>query len=112
MSGCENGARMSNEELVNAEAPVKAPSLAQVNLFPNPASNVLNVDFVFDQAYDSQVQLYVTDMTGKQLKQQQWTATAGQQRQKLDVSQLPAGIYMLHLINGEEHVTQKFVVTK
>jgi hypothetical protein len=114
ITGCVNGARMSNEELVNTEAAavVSTPSLAQVNLFPNPATNVLNVDFVLDQDIDAQVQMYVTDMTGKQLKQQQWTAVAGQQRQKLDVSQLPAGIYMLHLINGEERVTQKFVVTK
>jgi hypothetical protein len=113
VSGCANGARMSGEELLAApEAPANTPSLAQVALFPNPASDLLNVDFVFGQSFDAQVQVYVTDITGKTLQQLQWTATNGKQRQTLDVSQFAPGIYMLHLISGEERVTQKFVVAK
>lgn len=113
ISGCLNGARMSNEDLVNNQAETPAtPGLGKVTLFPNPASDVLNVDYIFQLDMDAQIQMYVTDMTGKQLRQQQWTATEGKQRQTLDVSQFAPGIYMLHLINGEERVTQKFVVTK
>ena len=113
VSGCANGARMSGEELLaTPEVTNDEPNLSQVALFPNPASNVLNVDFVFDQSFDAQVQVYVTDMTGKALQQLQWTATNGKQRQTLDVSQFAPGIYMLHLISGEERVTQKFVVAK
>jgi len=113
ISGCANGARMSNEELLAApETTSKVPSLAQVALFPNPTSDVLNVDFIFGQSFDAQVQVYVTDITGKTIQQLQWTATNGKQRQTLDVSQFAPGIYMLHLISGEERVTQKFVVAK
>ena len=72
---------------------------------------MLNVDFTFDQEVDGTVQVFVTDMTGKTLQQMQWAATTGKQRQTVDVSQFAAGIYMLHLINGKERVTQKFVVT-
>ena len=113
ISGCANGARMSGEELLAApEVPANTPSLTQVALFPNPTSDLLNVDFVFGQSFDAQVQVYVTDMTGKTLQQLQWTATNGKQRQTLDVSQFAPGIYILHLISGEERVTQKFVVAK
>lgn len=113
VSGCANGARMSGEELLAApETTSEEPSLAQVALFPNPTSDVLNVDFVFGQSFDAQVQVYVTDMTGKTMQQLQWTATNGKQRQTLDVSQFAPGIYMLHMISGEERVTQKFVVAK
>ncbi|MEL6969138.1 MAG: M43 family zinc metalloprotease [Bacteroidota bacterium] len=112
ISGCSNGARMSNEELLAGVEGTKAPSLAQVLLFPNPTSNLLNVDFNFNQQIDGQVQVFVTDITGKTVQNLQWNATAGKQRQTIDVSQMAAGIYMLHLINGEERVTQKFVVTK
>jgi len=113
ISGCANGARMSNEELLAApETTSEVPSLAQVALFPNPTSDVLNVDFIFGQSFDAQVQVYVTDITGKTIQQLQWTATNGKQRQTLDVSQFAPGIYMLHLISGEERVTQKFVVAK
>ena len=112
ISGCSNGARMSNEELLAVDPEVNSyPSLAQVLLFPNPAQDVLNVDFTFDQEVDGTVQVFVTDMTGKTLQQMQWAATTGKQRQTVDVSQFAAGIYMLHLINGKERVTQKFVVT-
>ena len=113
ISGCANGARMSGEELLASPATTNdAPSLAEVALFPNPTSDLLNVDFVFGQSFDAQVQVYVTDMTGKTLQQLQWTATNGKQRQTLDVSQFAPGIYMLHLISGEERVTQRFVVAK
>lgn len=113
ISGCSNGARMSNEELLAENPEVNTyPTLAQVTLFPNPTSDLLNVDFTFDSEIDGQVQVYVTDMTGKALQQMQWNATAGKQRQTLDVSQFPAGIYMLHMINGDERISQKFVVTK
>ncbi|WP_020536232.1 M43 family zinc metalloprotease [Lewinella cohaerens] len=113
VSGCANGARMSGEELLaTPEVTNNEPSFSQIALFPNPTSSVLNVDFVFDQSFDAQVQVYVTDMTGKALQQLQWTATNGKQRQTLDVSQFAPGIYMLHLISGEERVTQRFVVAK
>ncbi|MEL7422377.1 MAG: M43 family zinc metalloprotease [Bacteroidota bacterium] len=112
ISGCSNGARMSNEELLAGVEEVKAPSLAQVLLFPNPTSDLLNVDFDFNQQIDGQVQVLVTDITGKTVQNLQWNATAGKQRQTIDVSQMAAGIYMLHLINGDERVTQKFVVNK
>ena len=112
ISGCSNGARMSNEELLAGTEPNNAPSLAEVLLFPNPTSDLLNVDFTFNQEIDGQVSVFVTDITGKAVQQLQWNATAGKQRQTLDVSQMAAGIYMLHMINGDERVTQKFVVTK
>ncbi|MEL6661109.1 MAG: T9SS type A sorting domain-containing protein, partial [Bacteroidota bacterium] len=112
ISGCSNGARMSNEELLADVEETKAPSLAQVLLFPNPTSDLLNIDFNFNQEIDGQVQVFVTDITGKTVQNLQWNATAGKQRQTIDVSQMAAGIYMLHLINGDERVTKKFVVTK
>lgn len=113
ISGCANGARMSNEELLAAPAVSNdAPSLSQVVLFPNPTSDVLNVDFIFGQDFDAQVQVYVTDITGKTIQQLQWTANNGKQRQTLDVSQFAPGIYMLHMISGEERISQKFVVAK
>ena len=113
ISGCANGARMSGEELLASPAVNNnTPSLAEVALFPNPTSDVLNVDYVFDQSFDAQVQVYITDITGKTIQQLQWTASNGKQRQTLDVSQFAPGIYMLHLISGEERITQRFVVAK
>ncbi len=112
ISGCTSGARMSGEELSTAPEVSTYPSLAQVKLFPNPTTDLLNVDFTFDSEIDGQVQVYVTDVTGKTLQQLQWTATAGKQRQTLDVSQFASGIYMLHMISGNERISQKFVVTK
>ena len=104
-----SGARFANE---GATLQPATPSLAQLLLFPNPAQDVLQVDFSFTEQVDGQVYAYVTDVTGKNFWQAQWNVVSGKQRQSLDVSQFAAGMYTLHLISGDQHVSQKFVVAK
>ena len=104
-----SGARFANE---GATLQPATPSLAQLLLFPNPAQDILQVDFSFTEQVDGQVYAYVTDVTGKNFWQAQWNVVSGKQRQSLDVSQFAAGMYTLHLISGDQHVSQKFVVAK
>ena len=87
------------------------PSISEVTLFPNPTQDQLNINFNFNRELEAKVNVYVTDMTGKMVQQQQWNTAAGFQRQQLDVSQLPSGTYLLHILSGDERVTQRFVVS-
>ncbi|MEM7572891.1 MAG: T9SS type A sorting domain-containing protein [Bacteroidota bacterium] len=110
ISGCFNATRQTDELVRLADEAADMPSIDELTLFPNPTQDQLNVNFNFNRELEAKVNVYVTDMTGKLVQQQQWNTAAGVQRQQLDVSQLPSGTYLIHILSGEERVTQRFVV--
>jgi hypothetical protein len=73
-----------------------------VNLFPNPANNSLNV---WIEGVERKAQIRIYDIMGKLVMQQVSTSTLTQ----LNVSKLPAGIYLLNVNNGKETRAAKFV---
>ena len=73
-----------------------------INLFPNPANSSLKV---WIEGAEQKAQIKVYDITGKLVIQQTSTATLTQ----LNISKLPAGMYMLNVNNGKETRAAKFV---
>jgi hypothetical protein len=74
---------------------------------PNPADRILTVAMPDEQ--DGLVELRVLDAAGRTVKQEQVRFLAGAPA-LLDVSSLPAGAYMLHLLSGSESRAHRFVV--
>lgn len=71
-----------------------------VKLYPNPATNTLNV--LVDE---SQVKtIAVTDMTGKIVMQQSVIGSLN----VLQVASLSSGMYLLQISNGQQVASQKF----
>jgi hypothetical protein len=118
ISGCTNGgsrdAGEATQDVATALETIEEarPMLSNINLFPNPTRELLNVNFMMNQELDGKMQVFVTDMAGRMMQQQQWLTTSGEQMHTLNVSQFSPGIYLLHMINGNERVTKKFVVTQ
>jgi hypothetical protein len=73
-----------------------------LNLFPNPTSSILKV---WIEGAEQKAQIRVYDIMGKLVMQQATTTTLTQ----LNVSKLPAGIYMLNVNNGKQTKAAKFV---
>lgn len=71
------------------------------NVYPNPASNVLNIEMDGDVAY----QWELRDLTGRLLK-----SGEGQGKTAVDVRTYPAGIYMLTFSVGGQKQTRKVVI--
>ncbi len=82
------------------------PSTMQ--LFPNPVSAELMV--AYETTSDEPVQLVVMDFTGRVIRELK--TPAGQHNQRIDVSDLNPGYYVIQMITGIERVTKKFVVAK
>ncbi|WP_295122520.1 glycosyl hydrolase [uncultured Chitinophaga sp.] len=76
-------------------APVEASPKAKV--YPNPVSSRLNIELPVDAAADLLVQLY--NLAGQQVLEEKKTAN-GSRLQYVDVSNLPAGVYQLRVINA------------
>ena len=58
------------------------------------------------------VQLQILDITGKSMQQQTLLLGKTDRRVRLDVSQLPAGIYLLRVDNGRNLGVQKLAIVR
>ncbi|HND89464.1 MAG TPA: T9SS type A sorting domain-containing protein, partial [Saprospiraceae bacterium] len=67
------------------------PQIASLNLFPNPASDAVQVRFSGSLMPDAE--LWLTDVTGRVLSRQRMLLD----QQQLDVSALPSGVYFVSL---------------
>lgn len=77
--------------------------LVMVDVWPNPVSDVLNIEL---SPFVKQMEVTVHDLTGKQYLQR----SIAQTRVEINVSELPAGIYILSGKDTEgRHFSLKFV---
>ncbi len=111
ISGCSGGARTGRpEQGLTVEGVSSKTVSTSLAVFPNPTRDELTAVFVLPEA--GQVQLLVTDLTGRIMQQQQMNADAGRQEAKVNANALVPGVYFIHLMTNGERVTKKFVVAR
>jgi len=94
----------TNETPVNAKA-----TLLQV--YPNPSDGRLNV--VYKGNINSQVQIFIYDATGKQVYNIKATEVSKNiLHQQLNLQQLPAGVYSLEILTGQEKIITRFIIAR
>jgi hypothetical protein len=82
-----------------------------ISVYPNPARDLLNIEYMMDEAGTFRAELRnlqgaivgMIDNTSK---------PAGINMEKVNVSNLPSGVYMLHVACGDYLFTKKIVVFK
>ncbi|MDZ4681708.1 MAG: T9SS type A sorting domain-containing protein [Saprospiraceae bacterium] len=82
----------------------------QVNIYPNPTSGEINLNFA--QAVTGQADISIFDVFGKQhfAKKADFYETSSE---RLDLSELPDGIYYLHVqLKGYAPMSRRVVLTK
>lgn len=86
-------------------------NVSKVNVYPNPANTSTNVSF--DLINESEVQITVTDLTGKVVAVNDLGAlNAGNHIQAIATESLQSGIYMINFISNNNQYTQKITVIK
>jgi hypothetical protein len=83
-------------------------ALTDLNAYPNPTNDVLNVDFSTDINQDYVITL--TDATGRVAFSESNTATQGLNNLKIDVKGLTSGLYMLNFLMGDSNQTIRVFV--
>lgn len=83
---------------------VYASEGGSLSVYPNPANDVINFDFEVEEASD--VMYILTDLTGRVLDVVQ-SNNVTVETQSMDISKLPAGMYLLTAKCGEKTWTQK-----
>lgn len=82
--------------------------IAGLNVYPNPASDIVHVTFDASAGKTFTATLY--DISGKLVAEQQLVSTSGKQDITLNVQHLPAGQYLCKLRSSTEEITVR--VTK
>jgi len=72
------------------------------DVWPNPASNVVNIEW----QHQAVGEIRLLDMTGKEVLRKQSQG----QREVVEVSHLPNGLYVLQLVQGEVSSSLRVVV--
>jgi hypothetical protein len=96
ISGCAVGIREVEEEL-------------SYYVYPNPATNILNINIRNDNNYPLQIKLM--DITGKELFNELSHATGDTHLQK-DISYLTSGLYILLIQSPQKSYMQKVIIAK
>lgn len=78
-----------------------------ITLFPNPA--VQSVNLSFDQLVAGKTLVTVIDMRGLTVRSLTENIAAGRISLNMDVSTLPAGTYLVSVINADRMLQQKFI---
>lgn len=101
----EHGCYSTSEGVTIGTSGVEDFALVDFNIYPNPTSNIVNVDFseVIEQA-----EIRITDLTGKIVKME---TVYNQDSAVVNVSSLASGFYAVSLIkNGQKLATSKLIV--
>ncbi len=83
-------------------------TVANINLFPNPADNEVQISFS-SQTGSNEIKFYVTDLTGKRLQQHSINANEGNNLVYIATENLSAGTYLIQMVDGTSQRTLTFV---
>ena len=115
ITGCSNSSARtatSTEQLVidlNQNTSTTS-NLAINNLYPNPTSDLIHVDYTLD--IDAEVQLTILDLAGKVVYSQSKNVVSGNNTETIDLSQFKESYYFLVLQTDHEQVVEKLFLVK
>jgi hypothetical protein len=84
----------------------------QLDIFPNPVSDRLNIRLTCRYVSDPQARISLYDLTGRACLQSTADLWTQGYAAALDVSGLPAGIYLLVVEHGRERISRKIIKTE
>jgi hypothetical protein len=79
-------------------------------VYPIPTSGELNIRY---QSTSTEVtNTIITNLTGQVYAQNEWFVEEGINQTTVNTSAMPAGVYLIHMIQGERRSTKRFIVVK
>ncbi|MDC3253846.1 T9SS type A sorting domain-containing protein [bacterium] len=80
----------------------------EVNVFPNPAQDILNIQVLNDKSSDASVRILTID--GKEMMDKSFQVVDGLQTVSLNVARLPVGMYFVKVSTEEGIVVEKVMI--
>ncbi len=102
----ERGTAVEPEETVSNKDLFKTNM--EVNVFPNPAQDILNIQVVNDKYADASVRILTVD--GKEMMERSIKTVDGLQTAQVNVAGLSAGMYFVKVSTNEGIVVEKVMI--
>ncbi|MFK8010184.1 MAG: discoidin domain-containing protein, partial [Saprospiraceae bacterium] len=102
----DSSAEFINETPTASQSSFRKENL-QAKVFPNPAEDIITVDF--QTPTDNNLQVFVMDTKGSELLRREFYTYAGSHSFTIDISQYPTGTYVVYLQHGEFRKVIQFV---
>jgi Peptidase C10 family/Spi protease inhibitor/CUB domain/Secretion system C-terminal sorting domain len=83
--------------------------LTGLKIFPNPGHDLINVEFWCNKA--TRLEMALSSIQGQLLSVRNTFCPSGRNQLSMPVSNVPSGIYFLHLQNEETNETYKIIIT-
>lgn len=93
---------------VGFEEEPETADYSPLNIYPNPAHNILNVDF--NSSSDGNLDFRVFDITGKMVMSGKYASQKGMNTFTLNLSELNKGMYFINVNDGTDNMTRKLVI--
>jgi acetyl esterase/lipase len=102
--------RVYNVNLVMSINVTELTTISDLNIYPNPAQNLLNIAFTSASNLDYTINLL--NSLGQRVHSRQLNANIGNNNYSLDICQLKAGLYVLQMQQEGKMISKKFIVTE
>ncbi|HPO61610.1 MAG TPA: T9SS type A sorting domain-containing protein [Candidatus Kapabacteria bacterium] len=79
-----------------------------LNIYPNPATNEVNLSFSFEDFQTEQIKISLFNTLGMKIKELSYQCTDG--RIKFSVEELQCGVYIVNVSNGSKSFKNKLVI--
>ncbi|PVW12161.1 zinc-dependent metalloprotease [Marixanthomonas spongiae] len=97
----------NDDILIDENLSVDETTLENFNLWPNPTTGIVNLEFVTTASNEVSVSIY--DVRGRQVAGQKYNNQGGTFKETFDYSSLNAGMYFITVTNGDKKVTSKLL---
>ena len=103
VSSCLPSGALVEEEKIRSDETI-------MNLYPNPASNILNLNI--DLVQDSDIKLRIVNLNGKLMWRTNKSLRGGNQNMDLDIQGLNSGVYLFQMELDNKLYSEKLVIIK
>ncbi|MEX2590397.1 MAG: T9SS type A sorting domain-containing protein [Chitinophagales bacterium] len=98
------------DSIINSIQPLKDDLKGSLKLFPNPANNLVNVEWNLpDKETGSNAQLQIFDSQGKAIYNSSISIVDSNGRHQIDISSYSSGLYLIQVSTGNKRITEKLL---
>lgn len=110
IEGCVNSNRQISETIDVVEDEGIDENISDVHVYPNPAYADINVEF--NSKVANLASIRILNMNGQIIKDYQAELQSGKDVQKMNIEDFNAGVYYMHITQGDQRIVKKFIVIK
>ena len=105
-----NTTRSNRTQPISGEVGVGEKTLQAFNIYPNPSNGLITFEYSSLAWRNTTVKVFNVD--GKEVYAEPVVRVRGQYRNQVDLSHLPAGVYVMRIENGIDRLSKRLIIAE